>query len=261
VGLIYMGEPCPVLEKEGGDPCPPTLLTDPTHPHLLRMCGRYRLTIDQQEQLEVYVAELFEEEDRGSRYNIAPTQRVPVLVIQDDTRWIRGFRWGLVPSWAKDPAIGNRMINARSETVAEKPSFRTAWKHRRRCLVLTDGFYEWQKPADGKGPKIPHAIEMADGRPFGFAGLWERWGSEDDPLFTCTILTTDANELVKPIHDRMPVILGDAEEWDAWVDPDVPSDELDGLLRPYPSEELHAYPVSTYVNKPGNEGPECVDPV
>ncbi len=221
------------------------------------MCGRYALSIEQQEMLQVYLADLFLDDWRP-RYNIAPTQDAPVLVQKDGELGIRTFRWGLVPFWAKDPSIGNRMINARSETVTEKPSFRAAWKHGRRCLVLADAFYEWQKPASGKGPKTPHAVRLADERPFGFAGLWESWNGEEGELRSFTILTTEPNELLRPIHNRMPVILGDREAWEAWVDPDVPSDDLEELLGPYLPEEMQAYPVSTYVNKPGNEGKECL---
>jgi putative SOS response-associated peptidase YedK len=223
------------------------------------MCTRYKLTIEEQELLATYLGELFML-GYEPRYNIAPTQTVPALVRREEGRRIEGFRFGLVPFWAKDVSIGNKLLNARSETVAEKPSFRTAWKQARRCAILTDGFYEWQKPVSGKGSKIPHLIGMADGRPFAFAGLWERWGSDDDPLHSVTMLTTEPNELLAPIHNRMPVILGDRSEWDAWIDSSIPSEELDGLMRSYPSEEMHAYPVSTYVNRPGNEGPKCSEP-
>ena len=224
------------------------------------MCGRYRLSIDQQELLQIYVAELFLE-DWHPRYNIAPTETVPVVVREGEGRRIEGFRWGLVPSWAKDPAIGNRMINARSETVAEKPSFRGAWRQGRRCLVPTDGFYEWQKPVQEKAPKVPHSIQAADGRPFAFAGLWESWKRDGESLRTFTILTTEASPGLRRIHERMPVILGDSAAWEAWLDPRTPESDLEQLFRPFPDEELHAYPVSTWVNRPGNDGPECVQPV
>jgi len=224
------------------------------------MCTRYKLTIEEQELLATYVAEMFMDE-YAPRYNIAPTTLVPVLVVREDARRIEGFRFGLVPSWAKEVSIGTRLLNARSETVAEKPSFRGAWKRGRRCAILADGFYEWQKAPSEKGSKTPYLIRMADGRPFAFAGLWERWGPDDDPLYSVTMLTTEPNELLAPIHDRMPVILGDASEWDSWIDPAIPSEELDGLFRSYPSDEMHAYSVSTYVNRPGNEGPKCTEPV
>lgn len=217
------------------------------------MCGRYGLTTEQEALSAALGVEhiLFSD---FPRYNIAPTQNVPVLL--EDPRCIEGFRWGLIPSWAKDPSIGNRLINARSETVATKPSFRGAWKHRRRCAVLATGFYEWQKPPSGKGPKRPHWIALKSGGPFGFAGLWETW----DDVRSCTILTTGPNELVRPIHDRMPVILtGDALE--SWTDPAVAPEEVQGLMAPYPADRMTAWEVSTYVNRPGNEGPDCVAPV
>jgi putative SOS response-associated peptidase YedK len=223
------------------------------------MCGRYGLTMDQQDLLANYGAELFM--DHVPRFNIAPSQEVPVLVQDERGRRIEGFRWGLIPSWAKDPKIGYRMINARSETAARKPAFRDAWRARRRCLVLADGFYEWQQSPSGKGPKVPHWIRMADGRPFGFAGLWEEWGPQDGVIRTCTILTTEPNDLVKRIHDRMPVVLAEEAQWTAWVDPAVPSEEVEELLVAPPSEEMHAQPVSTFVNKPANEGPGCIAPV
>ncbi len=222
------------------------------------MCGRYGLTIDQETVAATYEVErlLFNHEPR---YNIAPSQDVPVLLDDERGRRVEGFRWGLVPFWADDPKIGYRTINARAETVAGKPAFRNAWKRRRRCLVLATGFYEWQKPASGKGPKRPHWIRLADARPFGFAGLWERWDGGGEPLYTCTILTTDANELVGPIHPRMPVILGERWSWNAWVDPEVAPAEAEASLAPYPAEEMHAQPVSTYVNSPRNEGPQCIE--
>jgi len=224
------------------------------------MCGRFTLTLDQEALSVAYGVEAFLT-SHAPRYNIAPSQEVAVLVQGDGIRRVDGFRWGLVPSWARDPSIGNRMINARSETVADKPAFRNAWVRGRRCLVLADGFYEWQAPPDGSGPKVPHWIHRVDRRPFGFAGLWERWGHREDPLFTCTILTTRPNAVVRPIHDRMPVLLGAPHEWDRWVDPSVPSRDLEELLAPSPDDALQARVVSTRVNRPGNEGPECIRPV
>jgi len=224
------------------------------------MCGRYRLSIDQQELLDTYVAELFLEAWQP-RYNIAPSQTVPVVVQEGEGRRIEGFCWGLVPSWAKDPSIGNRMINARSETVGEKPSFRGAWRQGRRCLVPANGFYEWQNPLQDKAPKVPHSIQAADGRPFAFAGLWESWNGSGKTLRTFTILTTEASPGLRRIHERMPVILGDSEAWKTWLDPRIPGSDLEPLFRPWPDEELHAYPVSTWVNRPNNDGPECMQPV
>jgi putative SOS response-associated peptidase YedK len=224
------------------------------------MCGRYGLTIEQEALAVAYGVDALLT-DHQPRYNIAPTQTVPAIVEGNGQRRVGGLRWGLIPSGATDPSVGNRMINARSETVGVRGAFRRAWSQRRRCLILADGFYEWRKPPSGKGPKVPHWIRMADGRPFGFAGLWERWRGKGEEIRSCTILTTDANELVLPIHDRMPVILGHPEEWDAWIDPSIPSPELDGLFRPYEPEDMAVRRVSTYVNNPANEGPACIDPV
>lgn len=202
--------------------------------------------------------------DYTPRWNIAPSLEVPVIAAPKGRRSLDALRWGLVPFWADDPKIGYGMINARSETVASKPAFRAAWKHRRRCIVPATGFYEWQKGPEPKAPKTPHWIHMADERPFAFAGLWETWkgkGEDAPPLHSFTILTTSPNPYVRHIHDRMPVILGEETEWARWLDPELPSDAVADLLRSYPGEEMHAYPVSTYVNKPGNEGPECVEAV
>jgi putative SOS response-associated peptidase YedK len=162
-----------------------------------------------------------------------------------------------VPSWAKEPAIGSRLINARAETVAEKPAFRAAFKAR-RCLIPTSGFYEWQ--ATGGKQKQPYLIRMRDGRPFALAGLWERWQGGDGGLVeTCAILTTTANEVVRPVHERMPVIVARAD-FVAWLDPRTSAAELHALLRPYPAEAMEAVPVGRYVGNPRNEGPRCLAP-
>ncbi|MCA9169692.1 MAG: SOS response-associated peptidase [Planctomycetales bacterium] len=194
------------------------------------------------------------------RYNIAPTQNAAIVRwdVDRERRELALLRWGLVPSWAKELAIGNRMINARSETIAEKPSFRTAFK-RRRCLVLADGYYEWQKTADGKQPFYIH---RADERPFAMAGLWESWHTgQPDGVETFTIITTDACAQTAAIHDRMPVIL-DEPNYDLWLDPEFSGTaELQALLRPYRDDEIAADPVSTYVNSPRHEGPDCIAPV
>ena len=220
------------------------------------MCGRYGLTAHREQLDDAYPVDVVLA-DHHPRWNIAPTQDAPILFGDGRERRIEAFRWGLVPHWAKEPSIGARMINARAETVATKPAFRDAWEGRRRCLVLADGFYEWRKPASGKGPKAPFWIQMADGRPFGLAGLWERWGPSHAPLYTFTILTTEPNTLVRPIHDRMPVVLG-RDAWERWVDPGVASEELPEQLGAYPAEAMQAREVGTYVNNPRNEGPECV---
>jgi putative SOS response-associated peptidase YedK len=223
------------------------------------MCGRFGLTITQEEMAAIFGAPVLIEDWRP-RYNIAPSQEVPVLVMGSEGRSITSFRWGLVPSWSKDPAMGNRMINARSETVRTQPAFRSAWKRGQRCLILADGFYEWQKPAMEGGAKIPHWIHLPNRRPFGFAGIWERWDGGETPLFTTTILTRDANASVSSIHDRMPVILTEEAEWNGWIDPDAPLEGAWELVEGNDPGEILAEPVSTYVNRPANEGPRCIEP-
>ncbi len=219
------------------------------------MCGRYtlRTPVDT-------LAERFEIDDMPSSipasYNVAPTQGVATVLVENGKRKLEMLHWGLIPSWADDPSIGNKMINARAETVAEKPSFRKAFRNH-RCLVLADGFYEWQKTANGKQP---YYIRMEDGSPFAFAGLWESWkdGSE---IRSATIITTDANDVVAPIHSRMPVILH-PEDYNLWLDPDFDEKEpLTTLLKPYPAEAMEAYPVSRRVNSPSNNGPSCIESV
>jgi putative SOS response-associated peptidase YedK len=221
------------------------------------MCGRFTLFVDPKDLMEAFPG--FEvPADWTPRYNIAPAQPVAVIPNNGQNK-LEFFRWGLIPPWAKDPSIGNRMINARSETLAEKPSFRTAFR-RRRCLVLADGFYEWRKEP-GRATKTPMYIRLESGKPFGFAGLWESWRSPDDQtVLSCTIITTTPNELLAKIHNRMPVILA-PEAYDLWLDPAAQSPERLGVwLRPYSAEQMTAYPVSTFVNSPGNDTPACVVP-
>ncbi|MBN1486971.1 MAG: SOS response-associated peptidase [Anaerolineae bacterium] len=221
------------------------------------MCGRFTLSLDLDDLIAVFPDFVFPP-DLKPRYNVAPTQDIAVVPNTGD-RQVTMFHWGLVPSWAKDTAIGARMINARSETLAEKPSFRAAYK-RRRCLILADGFYEWRK-AVGRGPKTPMLVKLASGKPFAFAGLWEVWRPDDTPIFSCTIITTTPNELVQPIHDRMPVILPPAA-YDLWLAPGEQSASvLQSLLKPYPAVEMVAYEVSRLVNSPRNDSPECIVPV
>ncbi|GMV37135.1 MAG: hypothetical protein AMXMBFR61_16430 [Fimbriimonadales bacterium] len=193
--------------------------------------------------------------DVEPRFNIAPSQRVPAIRLDaEGERELALLQWGLVPGWAKDTSIGAKLFNARSETVAEKPSFRNAFR-KRRCLMPADGFYEWQ-PTNGR--KQPVYIRLAGGEPFAFASLWEIWKSPDgEVLETCTLLTTEPNEVMAPIHNRMPVILR-PEESDAWLAPEARLGDLLGLLKPFPSEAMEVRPVSTYVNNPRNEGPECI---
>ncbi len=206
------------------------------------------------------LAEYFEVEDHPSslapNYNIAPTQEVAAVVEEDEKRKLEVFRWGLIPSWAKDPSIGNKMINARAETVSEKPSFRSAFK-KRRCLIVADGFYEWQKTDNGKQP---YHFRMKDSSPFAFAGLWEAWDGQGEEIRSCSIVTTDANDLMNEIHHRMPVILH-PENYGVWLDQGFAEKEaLTDLLRPYPSDEMEAYPVSRRVNKPANNEPSVIEP-
>jgi len=221
------------------------------------MCGRFTLTVSPAD-LQADYPEFAFPRQYAPRYNIAPSQ--PVLVIPNDgVGKADFFVWGLIPSWAKNPAIGNRMINARAETLAEKPAFRAAYRYR-RCLILADGFYEWYTQPGHKA-KIPYHIRMKSGRPFAFAGLWEEWYSPDgSEIKSCTIITTAPNELAARLHNRMPVILPDNAHMQ-WLDvsPRPPAD-LQHLLAPYPDEELIAHPVSLFVNNPANDSPECIAP-
>ena len=195
------------------------------------------------------------------RYNIAPSQ--PVAAVRaTSTEGGREFallRWGLIPSWSKDPVIGNRLINARGETLAEKPAFRGSLKYK-RCLILADGFYEW-KGAPGRKTKTPFFIHMKDRKPFAFAGLWDSWNSPDGAqVKSCAIITTTPNELMSIIHNRMPAILH-PRDYAKWLDPSPQTpDQLKPLIKPFPAEMMNAYPVSTLVNTPANDTPELVLP-
>ena len=220
------------------------------------MCGRFSLTADLGE-----LARRFEFDgnllDLEPNYNVAPTQNV-LTVIGGENRRGGFIRWGLIPHWAKTASIGSRMINARAETVAQRPAFRDAFR-RRRCLVLADGFYEWQRAGSVKKPM---RIVMESGEPFAFAGLWAMWrDSEGNRIPSCTIITTEANDLLRPIHNRMPVILPrEMEEF--WLDRDVQDVAvLENALTAYPSELMQTYQVSTFVNSARNNGPQVVEPV
>ena len=220
------------------------------------MCGRYSLTADEK-QINARFGARSMPSARTARYNIAPTQPVWALVHTEELQLV-ALRWGLIPSWAKDKAIGNRMINARAEGIAEKPSFRRALRTR-RCLVLADGFYEWKKMG---ASTVPHYIRLKSGAPFGFAGVWERWSAPSrETIQSCAIITTTANTLMADIHHRMPVILpGEAEEH--WLDPTVEDPQkVLPLLQPYTEAELEAYAVSTLVNSPRNDVAACIKPV
>jgi putative SOS response-associated peptidase YedK len=220
------------------------------------MCGRFTLTTNLGAIAARFGVARFLEEV-GPRYNIAPTQTV-IVVGDDGQRYLTHMKWGLIPSWAKDPAIGNRMINARAETVATKPAFRAALR-KRRCLIPADGFYEWQ-PAGRR--KQPVYITLKTREPFSFAGLWESWTApEREEIKTCTIITTEANELLKPIHDRMPVILTPEAET-VWLDPTIQAPaRLLPLLTSYPADEMEVYPVSPQVNNPAHDSAKCVEPM
>jgi len=219
------------------------------------MCGRFALRTPTKKLVEAFGVE--EVPAVEARYNIAPTQSILAVRQSEDGREAVLLKWGLIPSWAKDDSMSARLINARSETVTEKPAFREAFK-RSRCIIPADGFYEWQRR---EGKKQPFFFSMRDERWFGFAGLWDRWkGEGGEVIESCTILTTEANELLKDVHDRMPVILH-PESYNEWLDIDTDAramESLKELLMPYPSSEMTAYPVSAQVNSPQNQGEELI---
>jgi putative SOS response-associated peptidase YedK len=225
------------------------------------MCGRYSLDATPEELAQAFnlsfeeVEQLFE-----PRYNIAPTDKVLAVRQQQAGRQREPvlLRWGLIPHWARDRDWGGRTINARAETVETKPAFRDPFR-KRRCLVVATGFYEWRKSA---GRKQPYLIRRHDGKPLAFAGLWDRWqGPTDEVVESCTIVTTDANGIVRPIHDRMPAIL-QPTDYDRWLESATrDTQQLIHLLEPVPDEVLTAHPVSSLVNKPVNDVPECVVPI
>ncbi len=248
------------------------------------MCGRFVSSSSVEDiaeyfGVESYPEELIEREDRArANFNVAPTTDVLAVYTGDDQRRLDRFRWGLVPRWAKDLKIGNRMINARAETVATKNAFKPALA-RRRCILAVDGFYEWQK-FEGSKVKQPMFIYPPDDKMFAFAGLWETWkvpppepeagteGAVDEAavdeaepqlLFSCTIITTSANNTMAPVHDRMPVLLG-ADDWDRWLDPDNRDiDALTPLLVPAPDDAVVMHPVSTEVNNARNRGAHLIE--
>ena len=222
------------------------------------MCGRYTLSSPSDDLALLF--DLPELPLVPPRYNLAPTQEAAVVrvVAPDEPRRLDLLKWGLIPYWAKEASIGNRMINARAESAAEKPAYRWSFK-KKRCLIPADGFYEWKK--EGKS-KQPYLIHRQDGKPFAFAGLWSTWVDREHgsstPIETFTILTTGANDLMRPLHDRMPVIV-DAENFDLWLDPKMEdAEKLQPLLVPHASEGFEAYPVSRNVNSPAHDAPDCV---
>lgn len=219
------------------------------------MCGRYTLTTTIARLVGLF--DLSNLPNLPARYNIAPTQEVAAVRLEDGKRRLVFLRLGLIPSWAKDARIAATMINARAETIAEKPAFRGAFR-RRRCLVLADGFYEWR--AEGKS-KQAYRITLADGDAFAFAGLWEMWRKPDgEDVASCTIVTCAANELISALHDRMPVILP-PEAIEAWLDPKSEPAGLQALLRPYAAKAMTYYPVSTRVNNVRNDDADCIAPL
>jgi len=234
-----------------------------------RMCGRYALRTSTPRLARMFGVEAAAAApDRPPRYNIAPTQPVPVCRAVPDAgdhgepgapqREIANLRWGLVPRWAKSAREEYRMINARAETVASKPAYRSPFRHR-RCLVPADGFYEWQRVG---GRKQPCFICLEDQAPFAFAGLWERWeGGEDGAIESCSIITTRANDALAPIHERMPVILPETH-WERWLDPGfADTGALEQMLVPCPAGAMQAWPVSTFVNNPRNDDERCLEPL
>lgn len=223
------------------------------------MCGRYAMSVSAGEIEEVFDIRLPTRVPWEPSYNVAPTQKAPVVALDAaGERALRLHRWGLVPRWANDPSIGTRAINARADTVAEKPMFRDAFRSR-RCLVPATGFYEWRKTADGKVPMFVHPTRLPL---FAFAGLWEVWTPPDggEGLRTFSILTGEPNELLSAIHDRMPVILPRAA-WATWLDRETSADALRELLAARPAVSMRAHAVSALVNSPSHDGPELIEPV
>lgn len=220
------------------------------------MCGRFTLRTPAADVARYFA--LAEMPLLEPRYNIAPTQSVAVVRADaDGQRRLDHLVWGLVPSWANDPTIGNRLINARAETVAEKPAFRKAFRQR-RCLVVADGFYEWQRAGR---QKQPYYLTAAGGGSFALAGLWEQWQRDGRTIGSCTILTTDANDCVRAVHDRMPVILP-PEAWRRWLDPGLTDPAaVQPLLKPCPPEMLVTFPVSTSVNRATYDRSDCIEPL
>lgn len=223
------------------------------------MCGRFSLLTDLHDIIRRFnIAQIGTKADYSLRYNIAPSQKVWTVVNDGRNNRLGQLRWGLIPFWAKEASIGNRLINARAETLAVKPSFKYAFR-KRRCLILADSFYEWKQTPSGKKPM---RIRLKTGEPFAFAGLWERWKAPDgEEVTTCTIVTTEANASLKLIHHRMPVILHKDEE-SMWLDRTIEDRRLlEGLLTPYPADAMDVYEVSAAVNSAQNDGPECIAPV
>lgn len=220
------------------------------------MCGRFSLVSDA-EHLRAYYDLVNSDLFKGPRFNIAPTQDVAAVVAVNDERHLEYFHWGMIPAWAKDRRPGYSTINARAETVETKPAFRSAFRHR-RCIIPADGFYEWH----GKtGHKQAWRIEPKDKREiFSLAGLWEAWEGEGTVLRSCAIIVGEANALLMPIHDRMPVMLA-RDSWQTWLDPHSAAEELRSLLHPPPAEGMRAFRIGSHVNNPNNDDPACLTPL
>ncbi|HLU22896.1 SOS response-associated peptidase [Lederbergia graminis] len=221
------------------------------------MCGRYSLFANKEDIAERFGFDLLEDFEWEERYNVAPSQEVMAIVGSDKGNRVGTLRWGLVPSWAADPKIGYKMINARMETVDQKPSFKRLLS-RRRCIIPADGFYEWKR--NGK-EKQPYRFQLKSKEVFGFAGLWDRWQQGDQTIQSCTIITTEANDVVKDIHDRMPVILTQESE-QIWLDRSIEDSELlKTQLVSYPADEMELYPISSLVNSPKNDRREIINSI
>jgi putative SOS response-associated peptidase YedK len=226
------------------------------------VCGRFVAASSPQLLAERFAVDEIEDDAHEPDYNVAPRADVLVVRDRDEHRFLSRMRWGLVPSWAEDPSIGDRMINARAEGIADRPAFKRAFE-KRRCIVPADAFYEWETLPSATGSKRPRKrpvlVRRRDGEPMAFAGLWEVWraGPDDDWLCTCSIVTTDANDLLAPVHDRMPVVLPD-DGWQQWLDPAESPEALEALLAPAPDDLFEMYTVTDRVNDAGNNDPDLV---
>lgn len=221
------------------------------------MCGRFTNKAKPEEIEKEFHVKISQDNLFKPRYNIAPTQIIPAILESDGERIINGLKWGLIPHWSKDDSFAAKLINARAETLAEKPSFRDAFK-KHRCIIPASGFYEWDKKSSGA--KQPFYFYLKDKEVFGFAGLWEQWLDKEtgEQIETCTIITTEANEVLEPIHDRMPVILK-SKDYNQWLDEkQKDTDKLQKLLVPYPPDEMATYQVSKAVNTPSDDSPELI---
>jgi len=221
------------------------------------MCGRFVLKDNIEDLSSCFHIDNVEDLFLEARYNIYPGQNVPVIIMEERKKFVM-MRWGLVPSWSNDPLIGFQIINARAETLSQKPSFKNSFK-KHRCIIPCSGFYEWKKL--DKKTKVPYFIRLRNGTPFALAGLWDRRNKDGGNLTTFTIITTTPNNIIEPIHDRMPVILK-SENHDMWINPDITDTEnISDFLKPYPSEEMELYEISTFVNNPKNDSAECMEPI